>query len=112
MQENESIAYYNNGNIKIGRINNLYTDPETGKRFFSTKVENHYYPDTGELSKKGIIGRKLIEIKNIGWLVKIIQSRTVSVISIIILWWNYYFNKFKFKEEKKRKIKKKYKEVD
>ena len=112
LQEDENIVYYSNGHIKDGKINNLYRDPETGEKYFSTKVKGNYYPDTGKISEDIIIGRKLIEVKNIGWLVRIIQSRIFSIISIIILWWIYYFNKFKYKEERKRKIKKKYKEVD
>lgn len=79
---------------------------------FSTKVEGHYYPDVEELSDKSIIGRKLLEIKYIGGLVKAIQSRIFSIFAIILLWWVYYFNRFKYKAEWKRKLKKKYKEAD
>lgn len=95
--------------MKVGDVNNIYFDSEINKRLFSTKVENHFYPDVEEFSNKTIVGRKLFEIKFIGGLVKIIQSRVFSIFSIIALWWFYYYNRFKFKAEWKRKIKKKYK---
>ena len=93
----------------MGDVNSIYYDSETDKKLFSTKVENHFYPDVEEFSNETIVGRKLFEIKFIGGLVKIIQSRIFSIFSIIALWWFYYYNRFKFKAEWKRKIKKKYK---
>lgn len=98
--------------MKLGKVNSIYLDSETERRMFSTKVENHFYPDVEEFSNKVIIGRKLFEIKFTGWIVNIIQSRVFSVISIIVLLWIYYFNRFKFRAERKRKIKKKYKEAE
>lgn len=112
LQEGEVIAYYNNGHIKTGKVNNIYYDSEMNKRMFSAKVENHFYPDIIELSEKTIIGRKLFEIEHVGWIVKAIQSKIFSVISIIVLWWIYYFNRFRFKAEWKRRVKKKYKQAD
>lgn len=112
LQEHEVIAYYHNGHMKIGSVNSIYTDPQTGRKMFSAKVENHFYPDVEELNNKAIIGRKLFEVKFVGILLKIIQSRVLSIFSIILLWWIYYYNRFKFKAEWKRKIKKKYKEAD
>ncbi|MBR3163416.1 MAG: hypothetical protein IKF17_04900 [Clostridia bacterium] len=112
LQQNETIAYYYNGHIKVGAINNIYTDSETGKKYFSTKIENNYYPDTAEMTEKNIIGRKLIEFKNVSGIVKVIQSKVFSVISIIILAWIYHFNRFKFKEKWKRIVKRKYKEAE
>jgi len=112
LQEGEEIAYYHNGHMKLGKVNSFYSDPETGRRMFSTKVDNHFYPDVEEFSTKTIIGRKLIEFKAIGFIVKAIQSRLFSLFSIIALWWFYYYNKFKFKAEWKRKLKKKYKKAE
>lgn len=112
LQEGEKIAYYHNGHIKVGELNNVYYDSEINKRLFSTKVDNHFYPDVEEFSNKIIIGRKLFEIKFIGLFVKAIQSRIFSAFSIIFLWWIYYYNRFKFKAEWKRKVKKKYKEAE
>lgn len=111
MQEHETIAYYHNGQIKLGDVNKVYTDQDTNKKMFSTKVENHYYPDVEELSDKIVIGRKLVEFKYVGSIIKIFQSKILSAISIIALCWIYYYNRFKFKAEWKRKVKKKYKEA-
>ena len=98
--------------MKLGKVNSFYSDPETGRKMFSTKVDNHFYPDVEEFSNKTIIGRKLIKFSLIGALVKMIQSRVFSAFSIILLLWIYYFNRFKYKAERKRKLKKKYKEAD
>ena len=98
--------------MKLGNVNSIYFDPESGRKMFSTKVENHFYPDVEEFNDKIIIGRKLFEIKAIGFVINAIQSRLFSIFSIIALWWFYYYNRFKFKAEWKRKIKKKYKEAD
>ena len=92
--------------IKVASINSIYIEPETGHKYFSTKTENHYYPDTAELTNEVILGRVLIHFKYIGILIRIIQSKLFSLISILLLCWIYYLNKFKFKEKINRKIKK------
>lgn len=84
LNNKDIIAYEINGNIRISKIVNQYTD-NNGKKIYIAKANSNYYPDNKEISYNQIIGKKICSISGLGIFVKIIQSKILSFVFLVIL---------------------------
>lgn len=83
LNNNDIIAYEINGDIKICKLINQYID-DNGKKVYTAKASSNYYPDNKKIFYDQIIGKKICSIAGLGVFVKIIQSKIISFIFLII----------------------------
>lgn len=98
IQEGDIIAYKINNNIRINKVINKNI-------LFTTKSNNNYYPDYEKVPIENIIGKKIITVPYLGKIIKILQSKVISVLILIILIFKFSYNKRIYTKRKKRKIK-------
>mgnify|MGYP004542204687 CR=1 FL=1 len=103
---NDIIAYEVNDNIKINKIINKYYDENKGKEVYITKYNLNYYPDIEKVTYNQIVGKKVLHIPFLGWLIKLIRSEIFSVLCILILFVMFLENKAKMRRKKHKKSKK------
>ena len=84
LNNNDIIAYEINGNNKVSKLVNQYYN-DNGKKVYIAKANSNYYPDNKEISYNQIIGKEICSIAGLGIFAKIIQSKIVSFIILIIL---------------------------
>ena len=70
---NDIIAYEVNDNIRINKIVNKYYDENKGKEVYITKYNLNYYPDIEKVTYNQIVGKKVLHISFLGWLIKLIR---------------------------------------
>lgn len=106
------IAYSINGKIRINKVFNIYYDDSIRKVVYITKSNNNFQPDIEPIQIDQIIGKKVINISGLGAVIKILQTKFVSIIALIILCISYLYNRYLYniKKERKRKFKRTIKE--
>lgn len=99
LQEGDIIAYRINGNIRINKIINK-------QKVYTTKSNKNYQPDIEKITNEQIIGKKVANIKFLGLILKVLQSRVTSVIILIFLLLKFSYNKYIYTTQKERTVKK------
>ena len=103
---NDIIAYEVNDNIRINKIINKYYDENKGKEVYITKYNLNYYPDIEKVTDNQIVGKKVLHIPFLGWLIKLLRSGIFSVLCILILFVMLLENKAKMRRKKHKKSRK------
>lgn len=75
---------------------------------YITKADNNYYNDINNLKVNNIIGRVVISIPILGFILNIVKSKIFMIIIIILLLAIY----FRAKQLRKRKFKRRMKKID
>lgn len=105
LEEGQNISYVVNGKIKTSKIVNKNTS--NGKITFTTKSNALYYNNIEEVTYKMIIGKEICSIWELGFIIKIAQTKIFSVICLIFLVLKFLYNKNIYQENRKRRNKKK-----
>ena len=100
LQNGDIIAYNVNGKIRINKIINE-------KQGYITKSNGNYQPDIEKVDFNNIIGKKIINIPILGFIIGILQSKITSMIILISLIIVYFYNKNLYIKKKERVRKKK-----
>ena len=85
-------------------MNIIYKDNEEK---YITKYIQTYYPNNEEISINMIIGKEVLSIMGLGFIVKVAQSKIFTLIVLIFLVFKFLYNKEKYIRTKKRRLKKK-----
>ena len=83
-----------------------YYDENKGKEVYITKYNLNYYPDIEKVTYNQIVGKKVLNIPFLGWLIKLIRSGLFSVLCILILFVMFLENKAKMRRRKRKQSKK------
>ena len=102
------IAYNVNDKIRINKVFNSYYDDNIRKVVYITKFNKNLQPNIEKIQINQIIGKKVINIPILGAVIKILQTKFVSIIVFVILCISYSYNKYLYakKKERSRKLKK------
>lgn len=102
------IAYNVNDKIRINKVFNSYYDDNIRKVVYVTKSNKNLQPNIEKIQINQIIGKKVINIPILGAVIKILQTKFVSIIVFVILCISYSYNKYLYakKKERSRKLKK------
>lgn len=103
LQEGDIIAYKVNGNIRINKIIDKQKD-------YTTKSNKNFQPDIEKVNSDQIIGKKIANIRFLGILLGILQSKITSIIILIILIFKFCYNKYMYIKKKERAVKKRQQE--
>ena len=95
LQEGDIIAYKVNGNIRINKIIDKQED-------YTTKSNKNFQPDIEKVNGEQIIGKKIANIRFLGLLLQILQSKITSVIILIFLILKFGYNKYMYITKKER----------
>ncbi len=102
-EENDIVEYVASDQIKIGQI--VEKKSENDKISYNVKINNTYYPEN--IRQAQIIGRVLINIPVLGFLVKILQTKVVTILVSISLIFFFIYNRYKYLKGLERRRKKK-----
>ena len=102
------IAYNVNDKIRINKVFNSYYDDNIRKVVYVPKSNKNLQPNIEKIQINQIIGKKVINIPILGAVIKILQTKFVSIIVFVILCISYSYNKYLYakKKERSRKLKK------
>ena len=102
------IEYNVNDKIRINKVFNSYYDDNIRKVVYVTKSNKNLQPNIEKIQINQIIGKKVINIPILGAVIKILQTKFVSIIVFVILCISYSYNKYLYakKKERSRKLKK------
>lgn len=95
LQEGDIIAYTVNGKTRINKIIN----DENG---YITKSNKNYYPDIEKIEFSQIIGKKILNIRFLGTIIKILQSSFLGIAICLYFIIAYLDTNHKEKRRKKR----------
>lgn len=99
LQEGDIIAYEINGNIRINKI-------ISKKQSYTTKSNQNFQPDIEKISYNQIIGKEMANIKFLGLLLELLQSKIISIFVLIYLLFKLIYNKHIYITKRERVIKK------
>lgn len=101
LQNNDIIAYDINGKVRINKI--VYYEQNQ----YTTKSNKNYYPDIETITASQIVGKKIANIPFLGVILELLQSKTVSIFTLVFLififWYNRYMHLRRNERNKKRK---------
>ena len=101
LQNNDIIAYDINGRVRINKI--VYYEQNQ----YTTKSNKNYYPDIETITASQIVGKKIANIPFLGVILELLQSKTVSIFTLVFLififWYNRYMHLRRNERNKKRK---------
>lgn len=92
--------------IRINKLIDIYNSYEDGKKVYVTKYNKNYQPDIEQIDNNKIIGRKIVNIKNMGIVLKILQSKITTIFIFILLCIYFIYNKKIYTRNRERKRKK------
>ena len=105
LEVGDNITYVVSNEIITSKIVNIiYKDNEEK---YITKYIQTYYPNNEEISINMIIGKEVLSIMGLGFIVKVAQSKIFTLIVLIFLLYKFLYNKEKYIRTKKRRLKKK-----
>ena len=105
LEVGDNITYVVSNEIITSKIVNIiYKDNEEK---YITKYIQTYYPNNEEISINMIIGKEVLSIMGLGFIVKVAQSKIFTLIVLIFLVFKFLYNKEKYIRTKKRRLKKK-----
>lgn len=99
LQEEDVIAYNINGKIRINKIMNKQKE-------YTTKSNKNYYPDIEKITSNEIIGKKISNIRFLGIILKILQSKITSIFVFLLLVLKFTYNKYMYTKKNERLRKK------
>lgn len=95
LNNEDVIAYEINGKIRINRIINQYINEYNNQKEYITKSDLNYYPDIEPILYKQIIGKEIAKIDYWGFILKICESKIMSVIIMVGISYFMIINKYK-----------------
>ena len=104
LKEKDTIVYERNNQVRITKIHIIKTT--NGNTQYITKAINNYYFDNEPVTFEQIMGKVQIVIPSFGLILKVLQSKIITLISIIILLLKFSYNRYTYKMKLKRRIKK------
>ena len=104
LKVNDIIAYRVNDCIRINKI--ISINSNDGKIVYGTKSNQNYYPDIEKISQKQIIGKMIVHISGLGFLVNLLQSKIFTLLAMIVLILKVFYNKYAYQRLKERRRKK------
>lgn len=99
LQEGDIIAYNINGKIRINKIINK-------QKQYTTKSNKSYYPDIEKITSHQIIGKKIVNIRFLGNVLKILQSKITSIFVFLLLVFKFMYDKYIYNKKNERLRKK------
>lgn len=105
LHNGDIIAYEINGKVRINKI--VYYEQEQ----YTTKSNKNYYPDIEEIAANQIVGKKMANIPLLGIVLKVLQSKAISIFSLLILCFIFWYNRYMYiktneRNKKRKKLKK------
>ena len=104
LKEKDTIVYERNNQVRITKIHIIKTT--NGNTQYITKAINNYYFDNEPVTFEQIMGKVQIVIPSFGLVLKVLQSKIITLISIILLVLKFSYNRYTYKMKLKRRIKK------
>lgn len=104
LKEKDTIVYERNNQVRITKIHIIKTT--NGNIQYITKAINNYYFDNEPVTFEQIMGKVQIVIPSFGLVLKVLQSKIITLISIILLVLKFSYNRYTYKMKLKRRIKK------
>lgn len=105
LNKNDIIVYVLNGQIRIGKIEKVNTDE--GNISYIVKANNNYYPETKPIINDQIIGIVILNVFGLGFFLKILQTKIMTIIIFVILIFMFFYNRYIFLKGIERRRKKK-----
>lgn len=102
-EDNDIIIYETSNQIKIGKI--IENKIENDKKYYIVKANSNYYPETIKTSQ--IIGKKILKLPLLGLILKILQTKVVTIIIGFSLIFFFIYNRYKYLKGLERRRKKK-----
>ena len=106
LQDGDIIAYEVNGKIRINKI--IYYEQDG----YATKSNKNYYPDIEKITISQIVGKTIVNIPFLGLVLELLQSKTASILALLILILIFWYNRYIYMKKKERGRKKKRIEKD
>lgn len=100
LKKEDIIAYQINEKIRVNKI----IDNQNNE--FKTKSNKNYNPDIEKINDEQIIGKKVFSIPHLGMVLRMLQSKIITVIMLLFLIINLVYNKY-IQEKKKERVRKK-----
>ena len=100
-QNNDIIAYDINGKVRINKI--VYYEQNQ----YTTKSNKNYYPDIETITASQIVGKKIANIPFLGVILELLQSKTVSIFTLVFLIFTFWYNRYMYLRRNERNKKRK-----
>ena len=101
LQNNDIIAYDINGKVRINKI--VYYEQNQ----YTTKSNKNYYPDIETITASQIVGKKIANIPFLGVILELLQSKTVSIFTLVFLIFTFWYNRYMYLRRNERNKKRK-----
>ncbi len=101
LQNNDIIAYDINGRVRINKI--VYYEQNQ----YTTKSNKNYYPDIETITASQIVGKKIANIPFLGVILELLQSKTVSIFTLVFLIFTFWYNRYMYLRRNERNKKRK-----
>lgn len=101
LQNNDIIAYDINGKVRINKI--VYYEQDQ----YTTKSNKNYYPDIETITASQIVGKKIANIPFLGVILELLQSKTVSIFTLVFLIFIFWYNRYMYLRRNERNKKRK-----
>lgn len=101
LQNNDIIAYDINGRVRINKI--VYYEQNQ----YTTKSNKNYYPDIETITTSQIVGKKIANIPFLGVILELLQSKTVSIFTLVFLIFTFWYNRYMYLRRNERNKKRK-----
>lgn len=101
LQNNDIIAYDINGKVRINKI--VYYEQNQ----YTTKSNKNYYPDIDTITASQIVGKKIANIPFLGVILELLQSKTVSIFTLVFLIFTFWYNRYMYLRRNERNKKRK-----
>lgn len=110
LEKGNIITYILNEQIRISKIENVNIND--GEISYIVKANNNYYPDSKPVIHEQIVGTVIYNFAGLGFLIKILQSKILTVIIFIVLILLFLYNRYSYlktieRQRKKNKMKQK-----
>ncbi len=101
LQNNDIIAYDINGKVRINKI--VYYEQNQ----YTTKSNKNYYPDIETITTSQIVGKRIANIPFLGVILELLQSKTVSIFTLVFLIFTFWYNRYMYLRRNERNKKRK-----
>ena len=101
LKNNDIIAYDINGKVRINKI--VYYEQNQ----YTTKSNKNYYPDIETITASQIVGKKIANIPFLGVILELLQSKTVSIFTLVFLIFTFWYNRYMYLRRNERNKKRK-----
>ena len=101
LQNNDIIAYDINGKVRINKI--VYYEQNQ----YTTKSNKNYYPDIETITASQMVGKNMANIPFLGVILELLQSKTVSIFTLVFLIFTFWYNRYMYLRRNERNKKRK-----